>query len=82
MKFEDCPYVAISASFIKIQKIVLVIFDKQLKFGYSEKATQFEKIFHLKFDVTENFKWKIFSNFLAFSEYPNFNTLLLVNNCL
>ena len=53
MKFEDCPYVAISASFIKIQKIVLVMFDKQLKFGYSEKATQFEKIFHFKFDVTE-----------------------------
>ena len=24
-----------------------------LKFGYSEKATKFEKIFHLKFDVTE-----------------------------
>ena len=26
---------------------------KLLKFGYSEKATQFEKIFHVKFDVTE-----------------------------
>ena len=25
----------------------------QLKFGYSEKAKEFEKIFHLKFDVTE-----------------------------
>ena len=24
-----------------------------LKFGYSEKATKFEKIYHLKFDVTE-----------------------------
>ena len=24
-----------------------------LKFGYSEKATKFEKIFHVKFDVTE-----------------------------
>ena len=24
-----------------------------LKFGYSEKATKFEKIFHLKFDLTE-----------------------------
>ena len=23
--------------------------------------------------VTSNFKWKIFSNFVAFSEYPNFN---------
>jgi hypothetical protein len=49
-----------------------------LKFGYSEKAaTKFEKkIFHLKFDITEylasNFKWNIFSDFVAFSEYPNF----------
>ena len=25
----------------------------QLKFGYSEKATKFEKIFHLKFDSTQ-----------------------------
>ena len=24
-----------------------------IKFGYSEKATKFEKIFHLKFDITE-----------------------------
>ena len=24
-----------------------------VKFGYSEKATKFEKIFHLKFDITE-----------------------------
>ena len=24
-----------------------------LKFGFSDKATKFEKIFHLKFDVTE-----------------------------
>ena len=29
------------------------IFQSALKFGYSEKATNFEKIFHLKFDVTE-----------------------------
>ena len=27
--------------------------EKYLKLGYSEKATEFEKIFHLKFDVTE-----------------------------
>ena len=48
----------------------------RLKFGYSEKATKFEKIFHLKFDVIEyvasNFKSNFFSNFEAFSEYPNF----------
>ena len=40
-----------------------------IKFGYSEKATKFEKIY----SVTSNFKWKIFSNFVAFSEYPKFN---------
>ena len=48
-----------------------------LKFGYSEKATEFEKIFHSKFDVT---KWlqilsgRLLSNFVAFSEYPNFSS--------
>ena len=26
---------------------------KVIKFGYSKKATKFEKIFHLEFDVTE-----------------------------
>ena len=25
----------------------------EIKFGYSEKATKFEKIFHLKFDATQ-----------------------------
>ena len=29
------------------------------------------KIWH--YSVTSNFTWKIFSNFVAFSEYPNFN---------
>ena len=29
-------------------------FDEvKLKFGYSEKATKFEKMFHLKFDATQ-----------------------------
>ena len=54
---------------VEIKKILL-------KFGYSEKATTFEKIFHLKFDVTEQpqiLSWKSFSNFVAFSEYPNLN---------
>ena len=49
-----------------------------IKFGYSKKATKFEtKIFHLKFDVTywvaSNLTRRFFSNFVAFSEYPNFN---------
>ena len=45
------------------------------KFGYSEKTTKFKKNLPLKiwrYLVTSNFKWKIFSNFVAFSEYPNF----------
>ena len=46
-----------------------------LKFGYFEEATKFEKNLPLKiwrYLVTSNFEWKIFSNFVAFSEYPNF----------
>ena len=31
----------------------LGFFLESLKFGYSEKATKFEKIFHLKFDATQ-----------------------------
>ena len=27
-----------------------------------------------RYSVTTNFKWKIFSNFVAFSEYPNFTS--------
>ena len=30
-----------------------------LKFGYSEKATKFEKIFHLKFDATQYVKFQV-----------------------
>ena len=42
-----------------------MIFFYILKFGYSEKATQFEKMFHLKFDITE------FCDLLTISElYP------------
>ena len=42
-----------------------------IKFGYSEKATKFEKNLPpkiLSYSVVSNFKWKIFSNFVAFSE--------------
>ena len=50
-------------------------FSNTVKFGYSEKVTKFEKNLPLKiwrYWVASNFKWKIFSNFVAFSEYPNF----------
>ena len=33
------------------QHYLILLFS--IKFGYSEKATKFEKIFHLKFDITE-----------------------------
>ena len=49
-----------------------------LKFRYSEKATKLEKIFHLKFDATKQIQILseiFFSNFVAFSEYPNFTYL-------
>ena len=36
------------------------------KFGYSEKATKFEKIFHLKFDATQNIRTLTKSNFVEF----------------
>ena len=50
-----------------------------LKFGYFQKATKFLK--NLQFttwrnSVTSNFKWKIISNFVAFSEYLNFNDII------
>ena len=35
-------------SMIPFRNIIILI-----KFGYAEKATKFEKIFHLKFDITE-----------------------------
>ena len=45
-----------------------------VKFEYSEKATKFEKIFHLKCDsVTSIFKWKIFFQIL----WPSQNMLTL-----
>ena len=47
-----------------------------LKFRYSEKAIEIWKSLPLeiwRYWVESNFKWKIFSNFIVFSEYPNFN---------
>ena len=46
-----------------------------LKFIYSEKATKFCKIFTLLLTTvhTVNSKVKISQNFVAFSEYMNFN---------
>ena len=54
-----------------------------VKFGYSEKATKFEKKsstynFTLLSSGRVKFKWIFFTNFVAFSEYPNFT--MNVNN--
>ena len=48
-----------------------------LKFIYSEKATKFCEIFHLLLTTvhTVKSKWKILQNFVAFSDYMNFNGL-------
>ena len=49
---------------------------KNVKFIYSEKATKFCEIFLLLLTTvhTVKSKWKISQNFVAFSEYMNFNT--------
>ena len=47
-----------------------------LKFIYCEKATKFEKIFHLFLKTMPNnvkTKWKIYKKFVAFPEYMKFN---------
>ena len=56
-----------------------------LMFRYSEKATNFEKNLPVeiwRYWVASNFKRKIFSNFVAFSEYPNFTCKLLLTTPL
>ena len=49
-----------------------------IKFGYSNKASKFEKNLPLIIWLywgASNFKWKFSSNCVAFSEYPNFNMM-------
>ena len=57
-----------------IQKII-----KQVKFIYSEKATKFCEIFTLllSYVVPVKSKVKISQNIVAFSEYMNFNYIIL-----
>ena len=61
---------------ISLQKVLLFRFVKFLiKFGQTEKGTKFEKNLPLSiqfYSVVSNLKWKIFSNFVPFSEGPNF----------
>ena len=38
---------------LRLSQFVYFLKELCLKFGYSEKATKFEKIFHLKFDANQ-----------------------------
>ena len=57
------------------RNIVAAIWDAQVKFVYSEKATKFCEIFALLLSTvhTDKSKGEISQNFVAFSEYMNFN---------
>ena len=44
---------AINAQFVTEALHERTTWKDMLKYGYSEKATKFEKIFHLKFDATQ-----------------------------
>ena len=55
-----------------------VIKELTLKLGYFEKATKFEQIFHLKFDITE---WcQIFSGRFFQIFWPSQNVRTLSNH--
>ena len=56
------------------QDISELFIIRLLKLRYSEKATKFEKIFHLTFDATEyrQISGRFFFKFVPFSEYLNF----------
>ena len=78
---NDFEIVWESACFYELIKLsinIIADFDQiqvLLKFEYSEKATKLKKNLPHKIWrswVASNFKWTIFSNFVAFSEYPNF----------
>jgi hypothetical protein len=52
----------------------------KVKFRFSKKATNVLQNFPYSFDVTKTYvrsKWKIFSNFVAFSQYVNFNKFFI-----
>ena len=78
-KIIDAPNKAkIGKSIRDIDKLLGKWFDYYLKFIYSEKATKFCEIFPLFLTVCTVVKseGKISQNFVAFSEYMNFNYFL------
>ena len=75
------PKLSADVSFVSVQATVLSEYWKKLEeiFFWNDiiwrrlwKLYHFEKIFHFHYWVTSNFKWKIFWNFVPFSECPNF----------
>jgi hypothetical protein len=64
-------------------QILLKLSTKSVKFIYSEKATKFGEIFALLLTRTtyDKSKVKILQNFVAFSEYMNFNYAKWVFEC-
>ena len=52
-RFFHAPHAVDCLDFTDFLLLLMVSTTFPLKFGYSEKATKFEKIFHLKFNVTE-----------------------------
>ena len=62
-----------------MSKKINIMFLDDVKFIYSEKATKFCKISTLLLSIvhTDKCKVEISQNFVAFSEYVNFNMYLL-----
>ena len=56
-------------------------YEEKVKFIYSEKATKICEIFNLllSYGVLVKSKVKISQNFVAFSEYMNFNEIKMVS---
>ena len=46
------PHMKIFWTNVNVRLIFIGLEEEYIKFGYSKKATKFDKIFHLKFDVT------------------------------
>ena len=58
----------------------LKIFPIYLKFRFSKKATKFETISHMIWNVKSS--GRLFQIFVAFSECPNFKTMMLFRTVL
>ena len=57
----------------KLGKCLVGVIDKVRIFWEGQKIWKSLPLKIRRYSVTSNFKWKNFSNFVAFSEYPNFS---------